>query len=643
MMKRTIPVSVLTLLLLSGATWTPSARATESAWTQGIPWRQAGLSEQQAVAHLLQRFAYGPRPGDIDAVLELGIGNWVESQLAGDLPGPVLQAKLDQLPAMALTPKQMVWRYSNKGVLVQEAVAKGLFTMADYTGKNGGLRLRDALASLDRYAADRGMTSDRELLAQLKAQKVLRAVHSEAQLVEVLTDFWFNHFNVSATQPTARVHILSYERDAIRPRVLSSFRELLGATARHPAMLGYLGNAQSVANPEATTTFDLEVTELDRLSPLDNPTLRMRLARNLGWYNREARLKRTLQPRGLNENYARELLELHTLGVNGGYSQRDVIEVARAFTGWTTFPPGGGRAQIEKTLVNSETAVDMGFVIEDEFVFRADHHDSDAKVVLGVPLAAGRGIEDGEEVLDLVARHPATLRHLARKLAVRFVSEQPPASLVQRLVATWELTDGDLRAVMRTLISAPEFWDVAAQRSKIKTPLELAASALRALDADVTDAKGVVSWLQRMGQPIYAFPAPTGFPDEGGTWTHVGKLLARVNFGRDLSRGAIAGVRLDLLAWLGQDPLRRFEDAVEWFFPVLMPERDPSLTASLIAAGAEALEGEQAAPRVLSEAELARLEPEQRRRLAQAERQTTVRHAVNAVSLLIGSPEFQVN
>ncbi len=642
------PSSALVLLALLQAllgTWlTVEAARAESAWGLQIPWRASGLTERQAAAHLLDRFAYGPRPGDIDAVVELGIGNWVEGQLTGDMPGSVLGSKLARLPAMSLSPRQLVWRYtSNKGLLAQEAIAEGLFTLADYTGKNGPGRLADALAALERFAMDRGVTHDRELVDQLRAQKLLRAVHSAAQMIEVLTDFWFNHFNVSATQRSARVHMLSYERDAIRPRVLSTFRDLLGATARHPAMLLYLGNAQSVANPSATTTFDLEVTELDRLSPLDNPTLRMRLARDLGWYNREARLKQSTQPRGLNENYARELLELHSLGVGGGYGQHDVIEVARAFTGWGTFPPGGARAQVEKTLVDSETAVDMGFVIEGEFVFRADHHDSDEKIVLGVPLVSGRGIEDGEEVLDLVARHPATVRHLARKLAIRFVSEQPPASLIQRLVATWELTDGDLREVVRTLVAAPEFWSDAARRSKIKTPVELAASALRALDVDLVDATGVVTWVQRMGQPIYAYSAPTGFPDHGDSWTHVGPLLARLNFGRELSRNAIPGVGLDVMEFLGRGTLRSFTDATDFYFPILMPERDPTLTLSLVSAGdtdaaADGLEASQD----LSEAELAQLTPEQRRRIAITAREATVRHAVNALGMLIGSPEFQV-
>ncbi len=322
-----------------------------------LPWREAGLSERQAAAHLLDRFAYGARPGQIDEVVELGLDNWLEGQLTGDLPGSVLDAKLARLPAATMPQSEIVRRYSgDKGRLAQEALAAGVISRQDYSGELGMRRLRVALAALDRFGAERGMQPHARLIEQLKAQKLLRAVYSESQLVEVLTDFWFNHFNVSITSE-ARLHVLSYERDVIRPNVLASFRRLLGATARHPAMLLYLGNAKSVAGNRVTTAFDLEIKELDRLSPGANPSLRQRLARQLGWFRNRRGASHLSGPRpGLNENYAREVLELHTLGVDGGYRQRDVIEVARAFTGWTTFPRGGSRERIEEALVSAETA-----------------------------------------------------------------------------------------------------------------------------------------------------------------------------------------------------------------------------------------------------------------------------------------------
>jgi len=342
-------LNVLVLATLVGMVAVP-ARADSG---RILPWREAGLTERQAAAHLLDRFAYGPRPGDVDEVVRLGLRNWLEGQLVGDLPGSLLNAKLAKLPAMELDHRQIVERYShNKGYLVQQAIKAGVISRADYFGENGAVRSRDAVAALERFSVRRGVQPESSVLEQLKSQKLLRAVYSESQLVEVLTDFWFNHFNVSSTAASARVHLLAYERDAIRPWVLTRFRELLGATARHPAMLAYLGNTQSVAGYAATTTFDLEVQELDRLSPLDNPTERRRLAHQLGWTSRRNRAKLNHQPLGLNENYARELLELHTLGVDGGYGQRDVVAVARALTGWTTFPASGGRERLVTALAS---------------------------------------------------------------------------------------------------------------------------------------------------------------------------------------------------------------------------------------------------------------------------------------------------
>ncbi len=604
-----------------------------------LPWRQAGWTERQAAAHLLDRFAYGARPGQIDEVVEMGLGNWIEGQLAGDLPGSELAARLSRLPAVTMSQRRIVLTYSsNRGRLVQDAVAAGVISLQDYSGDNGTIGIRKAMAALDRYAAERGIQPQKQLLLQLKGQKLLRAVYSESQLVEVLTDFWFNHFNVSVTSSAAQLHVLSYERDAIRPNVLASFRQLLGATARHPAMLLYLGNARSTAGGKVTTAFDVEIRELDRLSPGDNPSLRQRLAKELRWFHRQ----RTGVPRaGLNENYARELLELHTLGVDGGYRQRDVIEVARAFTGWTSFPPAGFRGRIEAALVvddTVETARDMGFVVEDEFIFRADQHDAEAKTVLGVPLPAGRGIEDGEDVLELLARHPATARRLAHKLAVRFVAEHPPPALVRRLVETWELTGGDLAELIRALARAPEFWTDAARRQKVKTPFELAASALRALDADVTETADLNTLIARMGQPVYAYSAPTGFPDRESHWASVGPLLGRLNFGVALAAGKISGVEVDLLHFLGRRRLESLEEAAEIYFPRLLPERDAAVILDLVTADATV----GATETVPAEIEPATPEPAPSpERLEQIARMTR-KYAAAAVGMLIGSPEFQV-
>lgn len=610
----------------------PAPTGAAGAWRE-MPWREAGLTERQAAGHLLNRLAYGARPEQIEELLELGLRNWVEGQLAGYVPGSLVRAKLARMPTLALSQREIMGRYSQRA-LISKAMARGVISPDDYYGRMGEDRLQRAIAALERYSEEQSMLPAKAYLEELRAQKLLRAVDSSSQLVEVLTDFWFNHFNVSTTKPECRVHILSYERDAIRPNVLLSFRELLGATARHPAMLLYLDNASSRAPETTVTSFEREMKDIDRLSPGDNPSDRTALASQLGWRDRsDPRRRRRAGPRGLNENYARELLELHTLGVDGGYSQSDVIEVARAFTGWASFPPGGARQTLLDALTDSEIALEMGFVIQDEFVFRPDYHDSEAKSVLGVALPAGRGFEDGEEVLDLLAAHPSTVRHVTQKLAARFVSENPPAALIDRMVETWELSDGDLRELLRTLVESPEFWSAEARESKVKTPFELAASSLRALGADVTDTTAVVEKIRGMGQPLYAFSAPTGYPETSANWTGVGAMLARINFGLELGRGSLEGVTIDLPPLIGSQTLNTLEEAVEVYFEVLMPERDSASTLLALRDkfDEEGSESRESAP------------SKTRAKGPRSTEDPTSRLAAHAVGMLIASPEFQVH
>jgi uncharacterized protein (DUF1800 family) len=318
-------------------------------------------------------------------------------------------------------------------------------------------------------------------------------VAGERQLDEVMTDFWENHFSVFAGKGLTRLFIPAYDRDVIRPHALGHFRDLLGAVAKSPAMLFYLDQFQS--------TVDSTHTAL-----------------------RGARLPRArtaLRARGLNENYARELLELHTLGVDGGYTQRDVIEVARALTGWTMNPRQGA-----------------------EFVFRPEIHDADAKTVLGHHLAAGRGIEDGEEVLDILARSPVTARFIARKLAIRFVSDDPPAALVDRATQTFVRTDGDIREVVRTIVTSPEFFGRAAYRAKVKSPFELVASALRAVGARADTTPRSTQMVAFLGAPVFGHQAPNGWPETGEAWMNAGAILNRINFGLALAGGRVPGASL---------------------------------------------------------------------------------------------------
>ncbi len=550
----TLPLIALIVLTLC-LPWPGDSAAVEPAPSIRFPWKQAGLTEREAAAHLLNRFSYGPRPGEIDRVLKIGLERWFERQLAARQAEPRLE-RLDELPALAMPAGQIARTYPPPGMLLREARSAGVISGVPGRSETDdqlpdGMDRKETRAVVGRWARRQGYRSLRELVGQLMTQKLWRAAEAENQLAEVMTDFWFNHFNVSLTDNQARGHVLSYERDAIRPDSLGDFRGLLGATARHPAMLLYLDNAQSAAPAEAVTTMEDEIE----------------------------RLPRRKRPQGLNENYARELLELHTLGVDGGYAQDDVIQVARAFTGWTLMPPGPRRRQAEEKLRRARRDGGLGFVVDGEFLFRADQHDSGEKVVLGKKLPAGRGIEDGEEVLDLLARHPSTARHIARKLAVRFVSDEPPQVLVDRLAGVFRTTGGDTREMLRALAASPEFWSRQSVGAKIKSPLELAASALRATGGRIEDPRDLLGWIARMGQPLYAYQAPTGFPDRGEAWVNTGSLLQRMSFGLQLAAGRVGGLDIDLAALHGgREPASR-DDALKVYAGLLLPGRnlDPVL------------------------------------------------------------------
>ena len=369
-----------------------------------------------------------------------------------------------------------------------------------------------------------------QILEDLTQARVVRAVASEHQLEEVLVDFWFNHFNVFVGKGEVRVYLTEYEREAIRPYVLGSFRDMLGAVAESPAMLYYLDNYRSV-DPKAMGR------QADALEG------RMRQAEARGMLRGRGRGRgmavpppnpqqrnqtpaeriQQLRNRGLNENYARELMELHTLGVDGGYTQADVIAVARAFTGWTIDRPRDGGS----------------------FMFDGAVHDTDSKVVLGKTINAG-GKRDGEQVLDMLAAHPATATFIATKLARRFVADEPPAALVQRAAKVFLNTKGDLREVTRAIVTSPEFFSAEARRAKVKTPLEFVASAVRVSGANVVNPQQLVTALKTLGMPLYGAQPPTGWGDSAEDWINTGALLNRLNFALQLAGGQLRGVRVNV-------------------------------------------------------------------------------------------------
>jgi uncharacterized protein (DUF1800 family) len=415
-----------------------------------------------AIAHLLNRIAFGPRPGDMERVRAMGVERYLDEQLHPErIADATLSERLAGLTTVRLSQREIVNAFELPQIEARRARKQG----AAAGGDASAAAPRDPMAQ-----------KANTLVVELAEQKIVRAVYSERQLQEVLADFWFNHFNVDARKGRDRFLLTAYERDVIRPHVLGRFRDLLGATAKSPAMIFYLDNWMS--------------TDPNRPNGRANK-------------------------KGLNENYARELMELHTLGVDGGYTQKDVTEVARAFTGWTIENPrrGGG------------------------FTFNRRLHDPGQKVVLGHVIKAGGDESDGEQVLDLLAKHPATARFIAAKLVRHFVSDTPPITLVDRAAKRFRDSGGDLRDVMRSILTSPEFASADAYDAKVKSPFEFVASALRAVATGSVDAKPLVRQLQQMGMPLYMCQPPTGYKDTADAWVNTGALVNRINFALQLSRG----------------------------------------------------------------------------------------------------------
>ncbi len=468
----------------------------------------------QQVAHTLNRLAFGPRPGDVEAVRELGVDRWIAVQLE---PQRIADPVADSVVA----------RYGT--------LTKSLPSLLEDYPPNPALKklARQALAGVPRDSIRLSQEDSVSLQAarrktqlvgqELVSARVARALMSERQLDEVMTDFWLNHFNVFAGKSAAMRHYLvSYERDAIRPNVLGHFRTLLGAVAHSPAMLYYLDNWQSAADADRPHLVPQRVAQAAQRRYVQ----RAPMFATLPPARRDtvmARMQQVQQRRrGLNENYARELMELHTLGVDGGYTQHDVTEAARVLTGWTLEKPNDVAA----------------------FRFNPVIHDAGSKVVLGMTFPDGQGEVEGERLLDLLAKHPSTATHIATRLVQRFVSDTPPAALVARAAETFRRTDGDIREVMRTIVTSDEFFSAAAWRAKVKSPFEVVVSALRAMNATADTTGRAAALVARLGQGIYQHQAPNGWPETGDGWINTGAILNRINFGMALASGGVPGVTL---------------------------------------------------------------------------------------------------
>ena len=562
----------------------------------------AQMDQRKQAVHLLNRLTFGPQPGDVDHVMAIGVDAWIDQQLHPDkIDDTALEARLTPLRTLRMNTHEIVENFPSDQMI--KAIANGRESLPSDPQKRAVYQ-----AQLDRYqekeqrkqdAASTGsaavksdkMTEDERFLRlqqrinadqkiedlldmppdermktllkmppedqrvvtdslqgdkrddflqgmnprqretvgainhpqqvvnnELIEGKLLRAIYSNRQLQEVMTDFWFNHFNVFLGKGSEHYLLTSYERDVIRPHALGKFEDLLVATAQSPAMLFYLDNWLSVG-PNSDVA--------NGIPQRANNDWRRRV-RNNGQTN-QSKGKRN----GLNENYGRELMELHTLGVNGGYTQQDVTEVARVFTGWTLKQPnqGGG------------------------FIFEERTHEPGDKTVLGHRIKP-KGEKEGHEVLHILAHHPSTAKFICSKLAMRFVSDDPPQALVDRMAQTFLKKDGNIREVLMTMLESPEFWAPDAYRAKVKTPLEFVVSAVRASGAEVTDAMPIARQLQNMGMPLYGMQPPTGYSMKADAWVNSSALLGRMNFALALTAGKVKGVQVgsDPVAGQNDDP-----------------------------------------------------------------------------------------
>ncbi|HTN20079.1 MAG TPA: DUF1800 domain-containing protein [Pelobium sp.] len=510
-------------------------------------YKKAGLTDREAALHLLSRFTFGPKPNDIDGVLKVGADKWFNQQLQAKFDDKDLRERLAGYYAINLSNAEVEETFPKGAKILRMAIKDG-FIDKDSVNKGDKKEYRDKLKA---YMDKKGLKPPQELFRQFISQKILRATYSENQLQEVLTDFWFNHFNVSLTKNDCASYIPAYERDVIRPNVFGKFGTLLLATAKSPAMLFYLDNFSSVGNNESK-----------------NPKANL------------AKLK-SKRSKGLNENYAREVMELHTLGVDGGYTQTDVTQAAGVLTGWTIYPTGGyggGDAVKKLNQVSEETLKKRGFVHDGDFLFTPNRHDTSDKTVLGHKFSGNDGYQEGVDLLNMLAHHPSTAKFICKKLAVRFISDNPPQSIIDKMSKTFLAKDGDISAVLITMVNSPEFWAKDALGEKTKSPFELAISSVRALDAEVTQPYQLYSWINKMGQKIYYYQAPTGFPDKAQYWINTGALLNRMNFGLALAGQKIRGVKVNLALLNNNHEPESSAAALKTYGKIILPERDLSKT-----------------------------------------------------------------
>jgi len=649
-------LSLIFAFVLASIAWMAPIQPPAEKWK--MPYKKHGFTKEQAAAHLLSRFSFGATPGQIQQVAETGLEAWFEAQLNGTLADPILTDKLSSYSALNYTNETIVNTFLQPNQVVQAAIRAGVITR-DSLQDIGKAMLRPELRQ---FMQEKGYLPMIELHRQLINQKIIRAAYSNNQLKEVLTDFWFNHFNVSLTKNQSQQFVLTYERDAIRPHVTGQFTDMLLATAKHPAMLEYLDNASSVSNDNAQNrqqqrnpAFQRRQAAIDKAledsARMGNPAAQIAMQRR--------------RAEGLNENYAREIMELHTLGVDGGYQQKDVTEVARALTGWTIYPlrDEGGAGAVKRLMerVGWDNLSNRGFVREGDFLFRADKHDEGSKTILGKSFDGKAGYQEGIEVIRMLATHPSTANFICKKLAVRFVRDTPPPSLINKMSKVFLQSNGNIRETMIAMVSSDEFWNKANIREKIKSPFELAISAVRATNADIQQPFQLFQWCTRMGQRFYYYQAPTGFPDKSAFWINTGSLLNRMNFGLAFAGGKIPGIKVDLPALNQQREPESADEALEVYSKIFLPERpleenNKRLKALVNDANAAEKINQAAAANTNNDGEEEQMGRNRRRRNNQNERAALSKNSkaftmsfvpgnnstlAQVAGIIIGSPEFQ--
>ena len=569
------------------------------------------LTEDQKILHVLNRLGFGARPGDVERVKAMGINKYIEQQLnPNSISDALAESKVKNLDVLNMSNEEIFAKYPTPNAIMLAVAKENGLTKADVAQlkpknnkNNTDVAMKgDAMTADGKMMpapdatnnADTAQLTDeqrqklqqqvaeiyqrnnlgrpQQITQQLDASRIMRAVYSERQLQEQMVDFWSNHFNVYAGKAAVRWFLPEYDRDVIRPNALGNFKDLLAATAKSPAMLYYLDNFQSVSpNMQANNRRPANAVNPQRLEQMvNNPKVRERIKQRQGitdeqlnrrielmqngqQLNANGKVKKPKQTRGINENYARELMELHTLGVDGGYTQQDVQEMARCFTGWTIIDPRGYKKMAASFVSGTDDkraerqARAMGLPENAEsgtFYFNERAHDQGEKIVLGQKINDG-GMKDGLKAIDILVNNPATAKFIARKLAVKFVSDNPSDALVGRVADAFHNSQGDIKTTLRALFTDKEFYAPENYRAKIKTPFEVIVSAIRTVGAD-TNGSQVQALLAKMGEPLYGYIAPTGYPDMAEDWVNTGALLERMNFAVALSSNRIRGTKVDL-------------------------------------------------------------------------------------------------